>query len=197
MQRPEVSLCTRQSMQQSVWTVWPVLHIRSNLARHQKCLISIVGQCCLHHFIYLFIIYFLNDQRWGNRKVAAGQTPTCLSDTSWMHPCTHTVNLGQSLCRCHPPPLTTCMLGGSNHTTHLPISPQQPRLIGFIPSDIFNQQTAKRQSRSKSAAGGRWLALLLSSCWRCVVLTISSSIFSKRNVDKWTLFEYLWAARPR
>lgn len=117
--------------------------------------------------------------------------------TTWMHPCTNTISGSKPVPVSSNPLFTTCMLGGSNHTTDLPISPQQPWLIGFIPFDIFNQQTAKRQSRSKSAAGERRLTPFLSSCWRCMVLTISSSIFSKRNIDKWTLFEYLWAASPR
>lgn len=47
------------------------------------------------------------------------------------------------------------MLCGGNHTTNLPICLQQPWLIGFIPSDIFNQKTAESQSRGKSAAEER------------------------------------------
>lgn len=43
------------------------------------------------------------------------------------------------------------MLSGGNHTTNLPICPQQPWLIEYVRGDESNQKTAESQSWGKSA----------------------------------------------
>lgn len=47
------------------------------------------------------------------------------------------------------------MLIGGNHTTNLPICPQQPWLIEYVRGDESNQKTAESQSWGKSAVEER------------------------------------------
>lgn len=75
------------------------------------------------------------------------------------------------------------MLGGGNHTTNLPICPQQPWLIEYVRGDKSNQKTAESQSWGKSAVEERCVMVnvsvyLSAPCWVCVngggILAISS-----------------------
>lgn len=100
------------------------------------------------------------------------------------------------------------MLDGGNHSTNLPLCPQQPWLIDYVKGDKSNHKTAESQSWGKSAIEERYVMANVCVCilWGLVgcvnvgrILTISSRAFfsPSRNIDKWTLFEYLWAARVR
>ena len=60
---------------------------------------------------------------------------------------------------------------GGNHTTNLPICPQQPWLIEYVRGDESNQKTAESQSRGKSAVEERRVMVNVSvylSVPRCV-----------------------------
>lgn len=85
------------------------------------------------------------------------------------------------------------MLGAGNHTTNLPICPQQPWLIEYVRGDKSNQETAASQSWGKSAVEERCVmvtvpAYLSAPCWVCEWGRNSrhfiQSISSKRNIDK-------------
>lgn len=84
------------------------------------------------------------------------------------------------------------MLGGGNHTTNLPICPQQPWLIEYVRRDESNQKTAESQSWGKKEsaakdrcamvkASGIFAMAILGVCTGGGILAISSKAYLPRK----------------